>query len=475
MDVTGQSWGERHLNETDGKTLTCGLLAHPAGHTLSPLIHNTLACMTGKNLVYVPFDVEPESIGDAVKGAFSLNILGMNATVPHKEAVIPYLKEIDPLAEKIGAVNTLVRTADGTGYKGYNTDMTGLKRSLMNQDITIKGQKVIILGAGGVARAVAFLMASEGAEVIYVLNRTVERAEELIKEVGGKVPGSSFVALPMDQYDKIPSDDKYLCIQSTSVGMHPNNDKAIIEDPKFYELVHTGFDIVYRPMNTKFMQLAARAGAKVCNGLEMLLYQGVDAYELWTGCSITKDQCDIVYKAMCDRLENEKNIVLVGYMGSGKSTVSKVLARKLSYEKLDTDSLIEETYETSISDIFASRSEAAFRDMETRQLELLNNEKHDGLVLATGGGLPLREINRRLLSKLGKVVYLKASPEAVYMRIKGDTTRPLLQVEDPQARIKEMLDERNKFYEMAADIVIDTDGKEPEAVADEIIKAMGLL
>jgi shikimate dehydrogenase len=177
---------------------------------------------------------------------------------------------------------------------------------------------------------------------------------------------------------------------------------------------------------------------------------------------------------MCERLENEKNIVLVGYMGSGKSTVSKILSDRLSYEKLDTDSLIEDTYETSITDIFASKGEGAFRDMETKLLKALGNEKHDGLVLATGGGLPLREINRRLLSKLGRVVYLRTSPQAVYDRIKHDTTRPLLQVEDPKSRIKEMLDERAGFYEMAADVIVDTDGKSKIVIADEIIKALGL-
>ena len=456
------------MNETDGKTCTCGLLAHPAGHTLSPLIHNYLADMTGMNLVYVPFDVEPSDIEDALKGAHALNILGMNATVPHKEAVIPCLKEIDPLAFKIGAVNTLVRTSDGTGFKGYNTDMTGLKRSLDNQGIAIKGQKVIILGAGGVARAVAFLMATEGADVIYILNRTLKRAVDVAKEVEEKVPGSKFKPLSIDDYSKIPK-DKYLCIQATSIGMHPDNNKAVIEDPEFYKLIHTGFDIVYRPMDTKFMKLAKDAGAKVCNGLEMLLYQGVEAYELWTGCHITSKQCDAVLKAMSLRLKNEKNIVLVGYMGSGKSTVSKILASKLSYDRLDTDSLIEETYENAISDIFASQGEDAFRDMETRQLELLCDEEHDGLVLATGGGLVLRAVNRRLISKIGKVVYLKASSKAIYERIKDDDTRPLLKVEDPKTKIEQMQKERSCFYEMASDIVIDTDGKTPEAIADEII------
>lgn len=455
-------------------------MAHPIGHTLSPLIHNMLAEMTGQNFIYVPFDVAPEEIGTAVQGAKALNLLGMNATIPHKEAVIPYLKEIDPLAEQIGAVNTLVRTKDGSGYRGYNTDMTGLYRSLQQRGVSIEGEDVILLGAGGVARAVAFLMASKGARRIYILNRTVERASEVAREVSKKIPGSQFEVFSTDEFERIPAKDeagrpkKYLCVQCTSVGMYPDNEKVVIEDPAFYALLHTGFDLVYRPLHTKFMELAEKAGAKTYNGLEMLLYQGVDAYELWTGISVTQEQCDMVYKALLEKMENQKNLVLVGYMGSGKSTVSAALSKILDYERLDTDSLIEESHECSIADIFAEEGEESFRKMETRQLQIIAGEKHQRLVLATGGGLPLRGENRKLLTRIGTVIYLKASPETVYERVKEDTARPLLQVEDPKAKIADMLEQRDIFYEMAADWTVSTDGKTPEEIAEEIIAAAHL-
>ena len=117
-------------NETDANTKTCGLIGHPLSHTLSPQIHNMLAEMTGINMVYVPFDVQPQHLGNVLPGALALGLLGMNVTIPYKNSIIRELHSIDPLAERIGAVNTLVREKDGNGFRGYNTDMTGLYRSL---------------------------------------------------------------------------------------------------------------------------------------------------------------------------------------------------------------------------------------------------------------------------------------------------------------------------------------------------------
>ena len=147
--------------EINGYTRVCGVIGNPVEHTMSPAIHNTLAREMGENLVYVPFHVPAGQAGEAVKGAFALNLLGINVTVPYKSEVIPFLEEIDPLAEQIGAVNTLVRKEKG--FKGYNTDMPGLYRAMEEDGVTLQGEKVLILGAGGVARAVAILAAEKGA------------------------------------------------------------------------------------------------------------------------------------------------------------------------------------------------------------------------------------------------------------------------------------------------------------------------
>ena len=171
------------IQEINGRTRTCGLIGNPVEHTLSPLIHNTLAQELSQNLVYVPFLVSGgvAELAQAVKGAHALNILGMNVTVPYKEAVLPFLEQIDELAAKIGAVNTLVRTQNG--YKGYNTDMTGLQRAMYSEGISLQGESILLLGAGGAARAVAFLCAQCGAKKIYLLNRSLDKAEKVAAEV----------------------------------------------------------------------------------------------------------------------------------------------------------------------------------------------------------------------------------------------------------------------------------------------------
>ena len=488
-------------NYTDGNTFVCGLIGNPVKHTLSPYIHNALAEMLGENLVYVPFEVLPENVGDGIKGAFSLDILGLNVTIPHKSAVIPYLKDIDSLAKGIGAVNTLVRTKDG-GYKGYNTDMTGLYRALTDEGIDVKDKVVVILGAGGVARPAAFLCGSKGAKRVYILNRTYEKCEVVADEVnralyemndhekktadGISAAGENgnyrdfVIPMRLEDYGLIcEKEDKFIAMQCTSVGLFPDVGSAVIEDKEFYKHVTVAVDMVYRPLSTKFMELAEECGARSISGLKMLLYQAVDAHELWLESAgkqikVTKQQADEIYKGLVMEVTGTYNIILEGFMGSGKTTVSELLADKLELELLDTDQAIEEAEGKSINDIFAKEGEEAFRTMETELIQMVVSEHLREMVISLGGGLPLREENRKLLKKAGKVIYLRTTPETVYERLKGDDTRPLLRCDDPLLRIKELIDARSDKYESAADIIVDTDGKEPEEIVEEIVKSLYL-
>ncbi len=281
---------------TNGQTRTCGLIGNPVEHTLSPVIHNTLAKDFGHNLVYVPFKVEEGRIGEAVKGAFALNILGCNVTVPYKTDVIPYLVQIDSMAEKIGAVNTLVRHPEG--FKGYNTDLPGLYRAMVSDGVTIEGQQVLILGAGGVARAAAILMADRGAARIVILNRTVEKAKALAGEVRGFYPNVLVEAAGTEDISAFQEEKAYLAIQATNLGMYPHTERTLIERPEFYRAVHTGYDLIFNPAKTRFMRLVKEQGGKAFNGLKMLLYQGIIAYELWTQAQVLDEQAERIYQEM---------------------------------------------------------------------------------------------------------------------------------------------------------------------------------
>lgn len=285
----------KSLNNIKGTTRVFGLIGNPVGHSISPVIHNTLADIMGIDLVYTTFKVEENQVEAAVKGAYALDILGMNVTVPHKQAVMRSLKEIDPLAEAIGAVNTLARV-DG-GYKGYNTDILGLARELEEENVCIKDNPVLIIGAGGAARAIAFLCASRGASSITVINRTVEKAQNIAEAVNGYYGIDSVKAVSIDQVCALQGDG-YVAIQTTSVGLYPDVDNVLIKDENFYRKVGAGVDIIYNPYTTRFMKILSNQGKPAYNGLKMLLYQGVAAFEIWNNCSVSKDMADRVYESM---------------------------------------------------------------------------------------------------------------------------------------------------------------------------------
>ena len=261
-----------------GKAKVCGIMACPVEHSLSPMMHNFYAGQMGIDFAYVPFKVEEDQVETAVKGAYALNLEGLNVTVPHKQRVIPYLKELDRTADAIGAVNTLVRV-DG-GYKGYNTDGPGLFRAMNEAGMKISGQDCLLLGAGGAAKAAAYVLGSQEAGSVIVLNRNEKRAWELAREMNERFKREFMSAMALADYEKLPSGPR-LAVQTTSVGMYPHKDQVLIEDREFYRNIHSAVDVIYTPFKTRFMTLVEEAGGRAINGLDMLIYQGIEAFELW--------------------------------------------------------------------------------------------------------------------------------------------------------------------------------------------------
>ncbi len=461
----------RTQQKITGTTGVLGLIGNPVRHTLSPLIHNTISEELGKDLVYVPFQAEEDPV-TAVRGAYHLGIQGLNVTVPHKTAVMEALKEIDPAAKMIGAVNTLVRTEQG--YKGYNTDMPGLGRALKRRGISLRNQQLVVLGAGGASRAVCTLALLEGAKEIYLLNRTKERAEKIASELmdtAARTKGVVGRILPLSasEYESVPRNPS-IFVQCTSLGLH-EGDGLLIEDDNFYHMAEYGFDLIYNPAVTPFMKKLQGFMIPCDNGLTMLLYQGIIAYELWTKESIPDPLADLVLNRLERQIYGE-NIILVGYMGSGKSTVGQALAKERGMRFLDTDAAIEEAEGCSIREIFEERGEKAFRDLETEYLRRLKATTVN-TVIATGGGIVLRNENRELLKRTGRVIWLKASAEETLSRVKSDTGRPLLDSASEAelaGKIERMLRERTPAYGAAASDIIETDGKTVPEIVRGIIK-----
>lgn len=285
----------------NGETRTCGLIGNPVEHTLSPLLQNYLAEETGTNMVYVPFHVDKGCLEEAVKGAFALNLLGCNVTVPYKTDVMEYVTELDPMAAKIGAVNTLVRNEQG--FKGYNTDMPGLYRAMLSDGVDPAGKECVILGAGGVARAVAVMLLEKQASKVYILNRTLEKALAITEEVNHMAGREFAKAFTLEEYYKLPEKQRFLVIQATNVGMHPHVEDVVISEEAFYKRVEVGYDLIFNPGDTRFMQMTREAGGKAYNGAKMLVYQGIIAFELWNGIAISEETAEVVNQLVAEALQ----------------------------------------------------------------------------------------------------------------------------------------------------------------------------
>ncbi|MBC8208657.1 MAG: shikimate dehydrogenase [Desulfobulbaceae bacterium] len=254
-----------------GGTSLYGIVGNPVRHSLSPVMHNAAFQALGLNCVYVPLPTE--DVAAAMTGLRALGIQGVSVTIPHKEAVISLLDEVDPLAMSIGAVNTIkaVEQKGRVALLGSNTDWQGANQALLAVT-DLAGKKVIILGAGGSARAIGFGLQQEGAQVI-LCSRTKSRGQSLAADLG-----CTWISL--EQSQELAGD---VLVNATSVGM--NDPQLSPVDASILDRFSVVMDIVYAPLITRLLQEAESAGCLVVNGLEMLLYQGVAQFELWTGQS----------------------------------------------------------------------------------------------------------------------------------------------------------------------------------------------
>lgn len=270
----------------DVNTKILGLIGDPLGHSISPLLHNHTINKNNLNYVYLPFPIKADNFADALKGFRAINVRGLNVTIPYKEKVIPYLDKIDPLAEKIAAVNTIFND-DGL-LTGYNTDLTGLIRMIKEEgDFQIKEKKVMIVGAGGAARASGIAVLSEGVDQVYLVNRTTSKSAKLTKEWQMYYPGVKIynAGLDAELYQDFIGDIDLL-IDTTPVGMSPNIDVPPVIKAEYLHSNMLVVDLVYNPQETSLIKAAKDAGAVHLNGLGMLLYQGIESFKIWTGFEI---------------------------------------------------------------------------------------------------------------------------------------------------------------------------------------------
>lgn len=276
--------------EITGKTLQLGIIGDPVEHSFSPKMHNFISSYMGEDYTYSAFHVTKNNLDDAIKGIRAMNIRGINVTSPHKIEVMKYLDEISTQAKLLGSVNTVVN--NNGKLCGYNTDGEGFYTSLIKEGVQVKGKKVLIIGCGGVTKPTIIRLVQAGTESITLLNRTVEKAEKIAEDVFNK---TSFKV-----QTKPENLDFDIVINTTTAGMEPQLDSLPVDmieglnNLDFITENTTVVDMIYNPNQTRFLYEAKKRGAKTFNGLGMLIYQGIIAYELFTGVKLPDNMADLI-------------------------------------------------------------------------------------------------------------------------------------------------------------------------------------
>ncbi|MBP8081934.1 MAG: hypothetical protein KAZ87_01900 [Spirochaetes bacterium] len=413
----------------------CG---NPVLHSKSPDIYNMLFEKNGIDSRYIR--VRPESAFEAISIYNSLGLSGMNVTAPFKEDFFNLLSDKDENVILTGAVNTIA----GSGKSAFNTDIYGVESTLRMKS-AVKGMKAVVLGAGGAAKAAVCALKNIGADIT-VINRTEEKAVLIAEKYSVK-------HAPLTELKK----EMIAC--SIFVSTLPAS--ASVSAGEF---IHPGMivlDAIYK--DSSLEAIALSRGAKFAKGIDWLINQGIKSYEIYTGQEAAYEETVYSFKPE-DVLSRKSVVALIGFMGSGKSTVGKLLADKTGRDFYDIDALIEKRAGKSINEIFSVSGVDYFRNLESEVLaEVL---KPGNSVISCGGGIILRKENVSLLKNSAVTVWVYASIDSSVKRL--DSSRPLLNVADPVSRARELFSERKKLYASACDILVSNENKTAEKCAEII-------
>ncbi len=424
------------------------VVGKPIAHSLSPAMHNAAFEALGIDAVYTRMAAKDAK--DAMRTAQEIGISGLSVTAPFKLEFLKMASDAAKEAKAIGAANTVVFA--GKKIKVFNSDVKGVADALKQHGVTIRGKHALVIGAGGAAKAAVYALRGEGAHAT-VANRTLQKAKALAKKFNVKA-----CALAGKEFEKAVSDASII-VSTASTG------ERIIA-PGMLRRGMAVLDSVYAKKTAVALD-AKKKGCKVVDGREWLLYQGVRAFEIFTG---RKAPASIMRKAIDNAGSasmKKRNIALIGFMGSGKTTLAKEIATLSGMQAVEIDKRIEKKAGMKIGKIFEKFGEGEFRGLERQEIAKVAKMKNS--VISCGGGAVLDSRNADILKTKCVVVWLWASPAEIIRRLKGDSSRPLMGRKDRLAAAKEIISRRLAIYAKSADFVIGTQGKTPEGIAKLVL------
>ncbi len=397
-----------------------GLIGRKLGHSFSPLIHGKLG-----NYSYDLIELEPEELTAFLQGD---SFTGLNVTIPYKKDAMLACDKLSTAAQRIGCVNTIVRCKDG-GLYGHNTDYDGLKWLILSAGLQVKGKKVLILGSGGASLTARAVAADLGAGEVIVISRSGP-----------------------DNYENLARhEDAGLIINTTPVGMYPNTGKSPV-DLALFPALSGVCDLIYNPAKTQLILDAERRGIPCAGGLGMLVAQAKAASELFQGKKLPDE---LVPEITAQIRRQTENILLIGMPGCGKSTVGKLLAKRLGRPFVDADEEIVSRAGKNIPEIFAESGEAGFRALEHQVMEDLCRKS--GLVIAAGGGAVTIPANHDPMRQNSRLVFLRRDLSKL-----PSAGRPISQ----SRRIEDIYRERLPLYTALADWTLDNEGNVEDTVSE---------